>query len=578
MIADDPVVTIAHTLVSSPGVMAILIGSGVSRSAEIPTGWDVTLALMRELATLRGDEPEPDPARWFETTFGVTPDYSAVLDRLAQTPEGRRDVLERFLEPTDDDREQGKKRPTEAHRAIASIMRRGLVKVVLTTNFDRLLEQALSDVGVTPVVIASNDDATAAEPLVHQRHVVIKLNGDYKDPRIRNTASELACYDPHMASWLDRALTEFGLIVCGWSGEWDAALRAGFDRSSGCRYGTYWCSVGSVSSRAQEVIAKRSATVVPIVDADAFFGRLLEAVESLEDLRMQRPSSVAMATATLKRLLAEDSNRIRLVDFFQGEVRQASKSAQDAIPHDQYPSESLIASTVGRLDSELAIIVAVFFNGSRFGMGDEQRRLVKESLHLLVPAGQRLGQTYAVWSIMRLYAALCALYAAALGALLSSDWRFLRDLLTLEFSFDGRIVQAFGEVAIEMVLRDPVGRALRPGRKMGASEHLRDKLRPLVEGLVPDPDDLLNRLEVWLALAALETVKGDRGWAPPGRYMLLKSLTGVGQPDTLFAEAERDGAPWPPLQAGWFHGDAARFRDVASMLRDTVSHSGQMFW
>ncbi len=37
---------------SSKGVYAVLIGSGVSRSAGMPKGWDVTLGLVRELARL----------------------------------------------------------------------------------------------------------------------------------------------------------------------------------------------------------------------------------------------------------------------------------------------------------------------------------------------------------------------------------------------------------------------------------------------------------------------------------------------------------------------------------------------
>lgn len=93
-IADDPLVSIAHTLVSSPGVMALLVGSGVSRSADIPTGWDVTLKLIRELAAVRGQPPPSSPADWFETTFDAPPDYSAVLEHLARSPEGRRNVLE----------------------------------------------------------------------------------------------------------------------------------------------------------------------------------------------------------------------------------------------------------------------------------------------------------------------------------------------------------------------------------------------------------------------------------------------------------------------------------------------------
>lgn len=86
---------------------------------------------------------------------------------------------------------------------------------------------------------ASEDDAQVAETLVHQRDVVVKLHDDFKDPRIRNTASELGFYETAMGAWLDRTLSDFGMIVCGWSGDWDVALRAALERASQCRYSAY---------------------------------------------------------------------------------------------------------------------------------------------------------------------------------------------------------------------------------------------------------------------------------------------------------------------------------------------------
>lgn len=60
----------------------------------------------------------------------------------------------------------------------------GSVRVCVTTNFDCSLEQALGELGVETVVVSGEDDAAAMAPLVHQRHHIIKVHGDYKDPRI----------------------------------------------------------------------------------------------------------------------------------------------------------------------------------------------------------------------------------------------------------------------------------------------------------------------------------------------------------------------------------------------------------
>ncbi len=144
-----PEVSLAFALQSSPGVYALLLGSGVSRAARIPTGWEVVLDLVRKLAGAQGADCEPDPAAWYEATYGVQPGYSQLLDALAKTPSERQQLLRTYFEPSDEERKEGAKAPTKAHRAIANLMASGQIRVVLTTNFDRLMERALEDVGVT---------------------------------------------------------------------------------------------------------------------------------------------------------------------------------------------------------------------------------------------------------------------------------------------------------------------------------------------------------------------------------------------------------------------------------------------
>ena len=70
----------------------------------------------------------------------------------------------------------------------------------------------------------------------------MKLNGDYLDTRIKNTSTELDSYHPSVDRLLDRVLDEYGLIVCGWSADWDTALRRAFERCPTHRYTTFWAS------------------------------------------------------------------------------------------------------------------------------------------------------------------------------------------------------------------------------------------------------------------------------------------------------------------------------------------------
>lgn len=238
----DPLIQLAFGIHSSPGVFALLLGSGVSRPAQIPTGWEIVRDLARKLARLAGEDPEPaDPVGWYTKAHGAEPSYSALLSEIAPSQTSRQALLQGYFEPTEDDIANGRKVPTAAHKAIGGLVRSGHVRVIITTNFDRLLEAALEDVGIHPVLIATTDAIKGAPPLQHSPCTVIKVHGDYRDTRIRNTDQELAAYPSAMSELLDRVFDEHGLVVCGWSSEWDTALRDALSRRQSRRYPCYWC-------------------------------------------------------------------------------------------------------------------------------------------------------------------------------------------------------------------------------------------------------------------------------------------------------------------------------------------------
>ena len=85
------------------------MGSGVSKSAKIPTGWDITLDLLRKLAQLYGETCEPDPAHWYRNKFEKDADYSDLLDELAKTPAERQQLLRLYWEPNNQEREEGER-------------------------------------------------------------------------------------------------------------------------------------------------------------------------------------------------------------------------------------------------------------------------------------------------------------------------------------------------------------------------------------------------------------------------------------------------------------------------------------
>ena len=124
---------------------------------------------MRRVANAQNVAGQTDWADWYRAQADKEPNYSDVLDALSSSPDERRAVLHRYIEPTEEDLREGRKIPTKAHHALAWLVKEGFVRVILTTNFDRLMENGLREAGIEPTVIRSEDDLSGAVPLIHSR-------------------------------------------------------------------------------------------------------------------------------------------------------------------------------------------------------------------------------------------------------------------------------------------------------------------------------------------------------------------------------------------------------------------------
>ena len=566
---------------SGKGIYAVLLGSGISRAAGIPTGWDVTLDLVRRFARLSGADAGEQPDHWFRQVHSAEPEYSALLEALAKSPAERRSLLQAYFEPSPDEREQGLKTPTAAHRAIANLVASGHIRVIVTTNFDRLMEIALSDAGITPAVISNGDQAAGAAPLVHQRCVLVKLHGDYLDDRIMNTEAELSTYDSRMAAKLDQILDEFGLIVSGWSGDWDAALRAAFSRCPSRRYTTYWGAVGEPSPRAAALIAHRQAQVVRVNSADALFTSLEEKVRSLEEMQTTAPISVAAAVATLKRYLAEDRQRIRLDDMVREEAFRVAKIVDAALPRSQPPDAATAIAAVQAIDNQTEILRALFFHGCRISRA-EQGDVFVGALRLMLPEGRWFNiRVFEAWAALRFYPMGSIMYAGAFGAVCSRNWSLLRKLLTMKFKSDVAPARTGTfDLAVISTLSESVANSLKPNNRTAASDHVVDLLALLAVGLVPNPEDLFDELETWIGLAAADAhlrLKRSSEFVPPGRFMWRGSRS-ARYPTAIFEDAEQAGTDWPPLRAGWFGGTLEGFTAAKAHFEAHVQRMAQISW
>ena len=435
ILTNNHLTRLSFSIYENRGVYAFLVGSGLSRAAEIPTGWEITIDLIRRLARAQGEEEQPDWVDWYRERTGEEPDYTVLVGELGSSRDERRSILDSYIEPTTEDREEGRKLPTVAHYAIAELVQLGFVRVIISTNFDRLLESALRERGIEPTVVASVDALKGAEPLTHSNCYLLKLHGDYKDARILNTETELSQYPPEYDALLDRIFDEHGLVVCGWSGEWDHGLRDAILRSPNRRYSVFWAARGELGAGAEELVAHRKGIQISIADADKFLVEIRNRVENLARTHRQNPQSIDLLVSTTKRYLSKAEHHIQLNDLLTSEARSLVEKleAEDFSTHGNWNVEEFRRRmAIYEATSEpLAQMVGVL---GRWGTDSEVTMVMDIVRFVCSRVNEVKGELANLigWINLLTYPAVLLVTAYGIGLVRSQRWHALHLFLSSE--------------------------------------------------------------------------------------------------------------------------------------------------
>jgi len=580
MLELDPFEALALTLHHSPGAQALLLGSGLSRAAGIPTGWEITLDLIRELAKLRGVEGQPDWSVWYRAEFDKEPSYSEILDALGSTPSERRSILHRYIEASEGD---AHREPTPAHRAIAGLVANGSVRVIITTNFDRLLENSLREAGIEPTVIASEDALKGATPLVHSTCTVIKLHGDYLDARILNTQDELESYSPAIDALLDRVFDEYGLIVAGWSGEWDTALRQALLRAPTRRYPFYWATRGPIAELGQEIVRARVGRVIEIEDADKFFVKLADTVDALEAARRPHPQSLGVTLALAKKYARDDKFTLEWSELLRDELAKIRSFVTGPDWPTDHPNKeninALVAEIVGRTEALRRICLI----GERWGTPGAQQA-IERALAALNFREQPMGG-FTWWIELRnLPASLCFQWALS-GALYDDDYsaaaRLMKIPVRTSSSDDPKVAAAKYPMNL---LDSSLEWKILEGHekhKLPHSAFLETLFEREASDIVLDQSEIIplfDETEILIAMQYAHLRSSEEHgwfWTPLGQF-IFRSRGGFREKLGGFENLE-DGAAI--LKAGLLGGTSASAKVAAQAFREFIDkHAGSLWY
>jgi hypothetical protein len=567
----SPLAMLATSMQAQPGVYALLLGSGVSTGAGVPTGWGVVTELVRRVAAVEepasvGDAAS-DPEKWWRDHHGEPLGYSSLLEALAPTPAARQGLLADFFEPSDEEREQGIKTPSRGHLAVAELVKRGSVKVIITTNFDRLMEQALDAVGIAPQVIARPEAVNGMKPLAHAPATVIKVHGDYLDLGSRNTPTELDQYPEEWVTLLSRVFDEYGLIVSGWSAEWDTALVRLIESTPSRRYPLYWDARSGKGVNAQKLLAARTGQIIPAAGDDEMFSELSSALEALDRLA-EPPLTTAMAVARLKRYLPDPVRRIDLHDLVMEATDKVVEGAKDQPLSidglDGAALQEVLAAHRERSRRLCALLVA----GVWHDLDGDHDRLWMDVLERLLDAGTTSRMGVPIQQVLeqaRLYSALLVHTAVGVAAT-----RRGRDALLIKLA-----TEVIGTVEAGMKIRLPACQVIHPYRVLdkdwvnalprwngGAwtyplSHLLKADTRAIFTDLIPGDSDCVGTFHGYeYRMSLLHEITnaaytggyramsgeyvGERGWSWDDRDVPLAEIA--------FRDAEQRSPTWP-----WVH-------------------------
>jgi NAD-dependent SIR2 family protein deacetylase len=206
------------------------LGAGASASAGIPTAGDMVwefkqlLYVSQRRATIQSVSDLSNPAIRAQLQSHIdaagslpaagTPDeYASLFESVYPAESDRRAYLDAKLSGA---------KPSYGHLALAVLMRAQRARVVWTTNFDPLIADACANIfGTTGALTSVALDAPdiARQVLTEGRWPVeVKLHGDFRSRRLKNTADELRQQDARLRQLLVETCGRFGLVAAGYSG------------------------------------------------------------------------------------------------------------------------------------------------------------------------------------------------------------------------------------------------------------------------------------------------------------------------------------------------------------------------
>lgn len=278
------------------GNLMWFLGAGVSASAGIATARQIIDDLKQQLyvthkrvnRTVVSDLTNPSIRAMLQNFIddlgslpkaGEADEYSKIFEATYPNERDRRTYLEGKI--------RGAK-PSYGHVALAILLKAQHSNIVWTTNFDPLLADACSTVFGTTGKLRTIEIGTSqriGEALTGAKWPLeVKLHGDFRWDKLKNTTDELISQDKDMRAGLIESCKTYGLIVGGYAGHDRSimeALNNAVDQPNSFPHGLFWLHRGEKPPHDEVTNLLQKASVKGV---DAALVRIENFDEALFDL------------------------------------------------------------------------------------------------------------------------------------------------------------------------------------------------------------------------------------------------------------------------------------------------------
>jgi NAD-dependent SIR2 family protein deacetylase len=301
----NPTIPLSYNLADGRKKYVLFCGAGVSKDTGIPTGWDILLETLKLIRTQEEGESKEYTGKEMETYYEENfkdSTYSEIIESLFHSREEQREFLERLFE---------NKAPGKSHKLISDWVKAGLIRFIITTNFDSSIEHSLDDAGLRGKysIITDGKQVSGSKPwhLVENCRIY-KVHGTIEQGQIRNTQKDLKKFDDDLEKDFLDLIERHGVIVLGYAGNKDdKAVMDCFNRRRFKGYTLYWTIHDKqINDNVKELVERQDGRFIDIQSASNFLEEVLNRVEIAR--RGTEQTSEVVAQVRFKNLITSRSD------------------------------------------------------------------------------------------------------------------------------------------------------------------------------------------------------------------------------------------------------------------------------